>query len=161
MIVAAREFTSAAEMRAAAAAVHARCFNPKPLRLVIALPVEETPAIATLSLVSRRPVGPIWAAEETFFDAHIDQHRGRLVEIAMNPARVFIKDRCREIGATYESIVGQERRRKICNLRHLLMWEVHEKFGLSFPAIGRLFGGRDHTTVLYSVKKIEAQRGAV
>jgi hypothetical protein len=159
MIVAAREFTSAAEMRAAAAAVHARCFNPKPLRMIASLTIEEESAIATLTLVRRREVGPAWKQEATFFDAHTDQHRSRLVEIAMNPARVHVKDRCRELGASYEAIIGGGRRRKNIQVRHLLMWEVHERFGLSFPAIGRLFGGRDHTTCLYAIRKIEAQRG--
>jgi len=159
MIVAARQFNSAAEMRAAAVAVHARCFNPKPLRLIASLPVVEVPAIATVTPVRRREVGPAWMHEPTFFDAHIAQHRSRMVEIGANPARVYIKDRCRELGVTYRLMIGSDRRKKTCDLRHVLMWEVHRRFDLSFPAIGRLFGGRDHTTCLYAIRKIEAQRG--
>ncbi len=159
MIVAARQFNNAAEMRAEAVAVHARCFNPKPLRLIASLPVKEVPAIPTVTPVRRREVGPAWMHEPTFFDAHIEQHRSRMVEIAMNPARVHVKDRCRELGASYQAIIGGGRRKKNIEVRHLLMWEVHERFGLSFPAIGRLFGGRDHTTCLYAIRKIEAQRG--
>ena len=31
--------------------------------------------------------------------------------------------------------------------------------GLSLPEIGRRFGGRDHTTVIHAVRKVEGQIG--
>jgi hypothetical protein len=150
MIVAAREFTSAAEMLAHAAAVHARCFNP-PVRLVPKPePVVEEPVIHVFA----RQL-PTWEAEATRFDAHIVQWRNRMG----NQPKAYLKDRCRELGIPYAVMVGKDRRRKVSDARHVLVWEIHHKFGMSFPALGRLFGGRDHTTALYSVRKVEALRG--
>lgn len=155
MIVTAREFTSAAEMRAAATATHRRLFNPTARPKTIR-------AAETDSLVSVAPSKrqlPLWNFEETVFDAHVVQYRSRRVEIAANPAKVHIKDRCRELGTTYKVMIGADRRYKTVAIRHQLMWEVHQRFGLSFPAIGRLFGGRDHTTALSAIRKVEAKRG--
>jgi chromosomal replication initiator protein len=40
------------------------------------------------------------------------------------------------------------------------MYLVKELTSASLPEIGRSFGGKHHTTVLHSVKKIEAMRRA-
>ncbi|MGZ2501767.1 hypothetical protein EHI47_11600 [Rhizobium leguminosarum] len=151
MSVATREFTSAAELRAHAAAVHARCFNP-PVRLAPkSEPVIEEPEIRVFA----RKV-PTWEAHSISFDAHVVEWRDRMG----NPPKTYLKDRCRELGIPYAVMIGADRRRKVSDPRQVLMWEIHDKFGLSFPALGRLFGGRDHTTALYSVRKVEAMRGA-
>ncbi len=158
MIVTAREFTSSVEMRAAAAALHASFFKPAKRPAPKQAPVKVHSEL-TAVVTSPRERPPLWRCEETAFDAHASQYRARLVETAMNPARVHIKDRCRELGVPFEVMIGSDRRKKTAQLRHVLMWEIHQLFGLSFPAIGRLFGGRDHTTCLYAIRKIETQRG--
>lgn len=40
--------------------------------------------------------------------------------------------------------------------RHFAMWRVHKEQKLSLPEIGRRFGGRDHTSILYAVRKINS-----
>lgn len=40
--------------------------------------------------------------------------------------------------------------------RHTGMWLVRRSMHLSYPAIGRAFGRRDHTSVMYAVSRIEA-----
>jgi chromosomal replication initiator protein len=39
--------------------------------------------------------------------------------------------------------------------RHIAMFLMRRLSGYSYPAIGRHFGWRDHTTVLYAVRKID------
>lgn len=147
MIVAARQFTSAAEMRAHYAAVHQRCFNPVP-------PAKPEPVvIEAAARFSTRKV-PLWMVKDIHFDAHIVVWHGR----SANRAKAYLKDRCRELGISYLAMIGAGRGKNIVPTRHLLMWEIHDKFGLSFPALGRLFGGRDHTTCLYAVRKVEAMK---
>ena len=34
------------------------------------------------------------------------------------------------------------------------MYLCRELFGESYPSLGRIFGGKDHSTVMYAVKKI-------
>ena len=42
--------------------------------------------------------------------------------------------------------------------RHIAMFLCRELLKLSFPEIGRLFGGKDHSTVIYACKLIEKQK---
>ena len=54
-----------------------------------------------------------------------------------------------------EELVGKKRDRDIVLPRQIAMYLMHEELGLSFPKIGTAVGGRDHTTALHSVNKIE------
>lgn len=49
-----------------------------------------------------------------------------------------------------EDITGSSRRREITVPRQISMYLSREMAGLSLPQIGQAFGGRDHSTVLYS-----------
>lgn len=54
-----------------------------------------------------------------------------------------------------EDIKGQSRRRPLVNARQIGMYACRELTDLSYPAIAEVFGGRDHTTVIHAVRKIE------
>jgi chromosomal replication initiator protein len=54
-----------------------------------------------------------------------------------------------------EDIKGQSRRRPLVNARQIGMYVCRELTDLSYPAIAEVFGGRDHTTVIHAVRKIE------
>lgn len=58
-------------------------------------------------------------------------------------------------GVTVGEIRGPRRATTLIMPRHVAMYLVSETCPhLSLPSIGRFFGGRDHTTVLYAVRKI-------
>ena len=59
-------------------------------------------------------------------------------------------------GIPIEDIIGQSRRRPLVAARQVGMYVFREVTDLSFPAIAREFGGRDHTTVIHAVEKISA-----
>jgi chromosomal replication initiator protein len=53
-----------------------------------------------------------------------------------------------------EEIIGKNRRRPLVTARQISMYVFRELTDLSYPAIAREFGGRDHTTVMHAVDKI-------
>ena len=52
---------------------------------------------------------------------------------------------------------GPRRTRQIVTPRQIAMFLARKHTGLSLPEIGKRFGGRDHTTVIHAVRKIERQ----
>ncbi len=59
------------------------------------------------------------------------------------------------MGVNPKEITGAKRHQNIAQARQVAMFLCRSLLGLSFPALGRAFGGKDHSTVLYSVKKVE------
>jgi chromosomal replication initiator protein len=50
---------------------------------------------------------------------------------------------------------AKKRNKNIVLPRQIAMYLSRELSNVSFPEIGNAFGGKDHTTALYSYKKIE------
>lgn len=59
-----------------------------------------------------------------------------------------------KFGLDIEEIIGKSRRRPLVTARQIAMYVMRELTDLSYPAIAREFGGRDHTTVMHAVEKI-------
>jgi chromosomal replication initiator protein len=53
-------------------------------------------------------------------------------------------------------LISERRNRAIARPRQAAMWLAKHLTSRSLPDIGRRFGGRDHTTVLHAVRRIEA-----
>jgi chromosomal replication initiator protein len=58
-----------------------------------------------------------------------------------------------------EALKGKSRQRPLVTARQIAMYVFRETTDLSYPSIARLFGGRDHTTVIHAVEKIQRQMG--
>jgi chromosomal replication initiator protein len=54
-----------------------------------------------------------------------------------------------------EEITGNTRKPALVFARQTAMYLCREILGASYPALGKIFGGKDHSTVMYSIKKIE------
>ena len=59
------------------------------------------------------------------------------------------------LGFTVEAIKGKSRQRPLVSARQVAMYIFRDMTELSYPAIARLFGGRDHTTVIHAVEKTQ------
>lgn len=58
-------------------------------------------------------------------------------------------------GVEESSMYAKTRKREIVRPRQIIMYILREDFHLSYPAIGSVFGGRDHTTVIHACEKIK------
>jgi chromosomal replication initiator protein len=59
-------------------------------------------------------------------------------------------------GMRQVDLISERRNRAIARPRQAAMWLAKHLTTRSLPDIGRRFGGRDHTTVLHAVRRIEA-----
>lgn len=79
-------------------------------------------------------------------------------------ARVLVRDVmivvAGHFGLAAEDLSGPRRLGHMVKARQIGMHLAHRLTGRSMPEIGRVFGGRDHTTVWYAIRKIEAQAEA-
>jgi chromosomal replication initiator protein len=57
---------------------------------------------------------------------------------------------------TQADLISERRARAVARPRQVAMWLAKQITTRSLPDIGRRFGGRDHTTVLHAVRRIEA-----
>lgn len=64
----------------------------------------------------------------------------------------------KKTGLKTAEILGQSRRKDIVLARQISMFLCREHLGLSYPEIGRLFGGKDHATVIHGINKIQQSR---
>ncbi len=53
------------------------------------------------------------------------------------------------------AIYEKSRRKEVVKPRQIIMYILRTDFNVSYPSIGDKLGGRDHTTVIHSCKKIE------
>jgi hypothetical protein len=64
-------------------------------------------------------------------------------------------------GLKYSDLKSPRRQKHLVRARQEAMWLIREECpGLSLPAIGRLFGGKDHTTVLHACRAHAKRIGA-
>ncbi len=59
-------------------------------------------------------------------------------------------------GISVEELLGRSRTRPLVIARHVAMYILRQQTDLSYPEIAKVFGGRDHTTVMHAVRKIAA-----
>ncbi len=60
-----------------------------------------------------------------------------------------------KLGFTVEALKGKSRQRPLVTARQIAMFVFRDQTDLSFPAIARVFGNRDHTTVIHAVDKVQ------
>ena len=69
--------------------------------------------------------------------------------------RVIIEEVAAYYRQPVELLRGKSRQRPLVLARQIAMYVMRDLTDLSYPAIAREFGGRDHTTVIHAVSKVE------
>ncbi len=78
--------------------------------------------------------------------------------------RMILDTTAEMFGMTIDDLIGKSRSRPLVTARQISMYVFRQMTDFSYPAIGREFGGRDHTTVIHAVDKISTlmkQRRAI
>jgi len=74
-------------------------------------------------------------------------------------ARIKVADIQREVADWFSiplaEMTSQRRFREVARPRQIAMYLAKELTPKSLPEIGRRFGNRDHTTVIYAIKQVE------
>jgi chromosomal replication initiator protein len=68
---------------------------------------------------------------------------------------IILKHVIDEFGFTVAELKGKKRTQKLALARQVSMYLIRTLVGLSLSEIGEFFGGKDHTTVMHAIEKIE------
>jgi chromosomal replication initiator protein len=66
----------------------------------------------------------------------------------------IIRQTAQSYGFTPDDLAGPSRRQPLVLCRQVAMYLLREQTELSLPRIGALFGGRDHSTVIHALEKV-------
>ncbi len=93
-----------------------------------------------------------------------DQVRDLIKTTARPKKSVSVKHVIQKISEFYSieesNMYAKTRRREVVKPRQIIMYILREDFHMSYPAIGSVFGGRDHTTVIHACEKIRGDMDA-
>ncbi len=78
-----------------------------------------------------------------------------LSEDALPTWKRIILETCNKHDVSYNDIMSPRRAVPIVRARQEAMWRLKMETSMSYPAIGRRLGGKDHTTILHGVRKHE------
>lgn len=81
--------------------------------------------------------------------------RNHVPDLTMRPLprwRPVIEEICRRHRVTWREFVRGYADRRYVACRHEVWWTIRERFGASYPDIGRRTGGFHHSTVLIAVR---------
>lgn len=71
---------------------------------------------------------------------------GKIIEVVSKNFKVSVSEMC-----------GPKRKAGLVAARQVAMYLLKHELGLPLQAVGSLVGGRDHSTVLYSIEKVERE----
>lgn len=139
-----REYASAAEMRQHAAEVRARLLgSARPMALLPKKPTARKswskPQVEQQGFIPPKPVRP----EDFQHPCALPMHR--LLDVVCDVT---------EFPAVH--IRGQRRLSSLVKARHILFWLCKHFTAASHGQVGRMVGGRDHSTSMNGVRRVEA-----
>ena len=100
-----------------------------------------------------------WQYMRTPITIEVAEDKIRDLVHGMEPRRIKIEEILkvisRHFGVSKNDILSERRHRSVVWPRQIGMYLAKQLTSRSLPEIGRRFGGRDHTTVLHAIRKID------
>ena len=122
---------------------------PKNLVVVKAVAARRVAASKQASMPIDIHIGPLAS-----FDATLRRINGIENNVRKRATgRDIARQTARRHRIPYAEIIGPVRTKNVVRARHEAFYLIRKLLGLSLPQIGRIFGDRDHTTVLHGIKK--------
>lgn len=148
-----QEYTSAAEMIAAHKERKKRLWaDPKPIMMARAEKAKGNVPTKLLRSMSIRIRIAGWQAWD-----QVTFPTGAYVREAITCERI-IRLVCEIYDVSKGALLSDRRNREIVIPRQIVCYLAKQLTARSMPEIGRKLGGRDHTTVLNAIRKIQARR---
>lgn len=117
----------------------------------------EATARRSAELIEARALSTLRAAEQRA--ERILGNAGLRPDESRVPTIDLLKSVAEKTGVSIDDMKGARRDRKVVAARHAAIAAIYEsRPDLSLPQIGRIFGGRDHTTIIHAVRKMGASR---
>jgi chromosomal replication initiator protein len=106
--------------------------------------------VAAFATLTKEPLNPEMA--RSVLADLLTEHQARPIT-----PQVVLDATAEVFGLAVEDIVGKARTRDLVDARHIAMYVCRQLTNppLSYPQIAKAFGGRDHTTVMNAVQRIE------
>ena len=104
------------------------------------------------SSLTNREITPQLA--KTAFRSTLDQQRGAGPILSPERIREIVARRWR---VRAEGLASKRRTKDLTVPRQVAMFLIKEALDMSLVRIGELFGGRDHSTVIHSIRKVEEE----
>lgn len=115
------------------------------------LDVSEKDAEELLKAITNIPITPILEQEQK---TQSPWKKDGNVRLGTDDEEDIVRTLAESLGLTKKEVVSPSRRQDIVRVRDLIVFLLREYGDMSYPAIGRLLGGRDHTTIIHAHKKI-------
>ena len=64
---------------------------------------------------------------------------------------------CEELGVSMKDLNSEKRSASVAKARQIAMYLVREMTDISFPEVGKYFGGKHYSTVMHACKKVEGE----
>ncbi len=143
---------------------HARLYGPPPpIRRRLPTPPDDPPRSTAFIPPRPQSSGMAAAAEAMRLEALIEKLTADLRSLdRVKQGYAFVRKIqvlvCVYFGVAVDDVLSERRTANVVLPRQIAMYLTKALTLRSLPEIGRRFGGRDHTTVLHAVRKIEALR---
>lgn len=100
---------------------------------------------------------------DVFFQACLDDFNKSVEPGPKRSSKLQVREIIQAVSRHYDlpvlTMLSRRRNPRLVNARQVVMWLAFDMTDWSYPEIGRRMGGREHTTIMHGIRRIEMRRG--